>query len=555
MTETPQESGAPQEQEEEKEAVDPALLEAAVELLRQVVRGNGIKPEDVQYHSFEGEVLHFEIFEHFAIEPKVFEKLLHGKENGHAVGSRQEARNKVQTAIGKAARDPDVRHATVEILKQRPDRGFGLDDQYIPFDRLRQTFVAHELCSVCGGSMRMVCQSCQGNGRLRCTKCHGSKEMICPRCHGRRHDNTPQGQKPCPRCRGRGKAKCDLCSAAGALPCRPCKSSGQVACKNCSGTGWLSQVLSLEMRARSRFYYEAEKLPPELPPLLDSLRGAMVTEGHCEAVINEEIERAKELDNASKDEEYLIPYNVRLPWGDIKFLLQEQELPAKLFGFQPSLIHAPPFLETAAAPGLRALNEAALTGNAAAKIAEAVRFRAVAEAILAAAQMRPRRALDSMHKKYPFGFRPETLKDMLQKGDRALKRATKGPRFIGLALGLAGTAALYAAYYVGPLRALLSPLAGGNNAAMNAADVLLALAGGAGTTLSIQLTAAGALRRAVGRLLPPEKRKKLLPKAGQSALWGYAGGLAIYFAMIEAAALRGGDIPAWYAHIMKLAGF
>ena len=538
----------------EKEEVDPTLLEAAVDMVRAAVHGNGVKKEDVKFVSFEGEVLHFEIFERFVIEPKIAEKLLHGKENGEVVGSHQDARNKAQAAITKAARNPDVRKNTVEMLKKRPDLGFGLDNQFILLERLRQTFVAHEICNVCSGSMRNICQNCQGNGKTHCTKCRGTREVICPLCQGRMFENTPRGRRACNRCKGRGKIMCDLCKHAGTLPCKFCKTTGQVPCKNCTGTGWHSHMTYLEMRARSNFHYEHEKFPEELPPLIDKLRGAMVTEKHCEAAINEEKVRTDELDQASKPDEYFIPYNVRLPWGDIKFLVDGKELPAKLFGFQPSLVHAPPFLEQTAAPGLRALNEAAkMPVNVAAKINEAVRMRAVAEAVLAAAQMPQKRALDYMHKKYPFGFMAETLKTMVAQGDSALKRVTKIPRLIGLALGLVLSAGLYGAYYIGPLRALLG-LALDNQNAMSAIDFLLVLIGGAGTTLSIQLSATGALRRAIGKLLPPEKRSKILPKAGQSALWGCIGGLIIYLAMIEAAVMQGAQAPSWYALIQRLIG-
>ena len=538
----------------QKEEVDPALLDAAVELLKRTVRGNGVKTDDVKFVSFAGEVLHFEIFERFTIEPKTGEKLLHGKEGGEVVGSHQDARNKAQAAVTKAARNPDVRKNTVEMLKKRPDLGFALQDQFIGLDRLKQTFVAHEICNVCSGTMRNICPNCQGNGKTHCTKCHNAREILCPICQGRKFENTPRGRREGPRCKGRGKIGCDLCKRIGTIPCRFCKTTGQMPCKNCTGTGWHSHMTYLEMRARSHFHYERETLPEELPPLIDKLRAAMVTEKHCEAAINEEKMRAEELDQASKPDEYFIPYNVRLPWGDIKFMLGEKELPAKLFGFQPSLVHAPPFLETTAAQGLIALNAAAkLSGDVAAKISEAVRTRAVAEVILAAAQMPQKRALDYMHKKYPFGFTAETLKDMVAQGDIALKRVTKVPRIIGLALGLAASAALYGLYYIGPLRAMAAPLFS-NPAAQSAVDFLLMALGGALTTMSIQFSAKGALHKAIGRLLPPEKRGKILPKAGKNALWGCIGGVAIYLAMVETAVLQGADAPVWYTAILQAIG-
>lgn len=540
----------------QKEEVDPALLEAAVTLLKRAVRGNGVKPDDVKFSAFSGEVLHFEVFERFAVEPQIAEKVLHGKEGGVATGSLQDARNNAQAAIAAAARSPDVRKNTVDMLKKRPDTGFALEGQFIGLDTLKQTFVTHELCTVCNGSMRHICQSCRGIGKIPCTKCQGTRQILCTNCHGRKTENTPRGVQDCPRCKGRGKMGCDQCKRVGTFPCHACAAAGQVACRNCSGTGWHSHMTYLDMRAGSHFHYEREKLPLELPPLIDTLRAAMVTEKHCAAVINEDKKRVQELDQAAKPDEYFIPYNVRLPWGDISFWVGEKELPAKLFGFQPSLVHMPPFLETTAAPGLRALDAAAAprAGDVADKIREAVRMRAVAEAVLAAASMPRKRAIEYMHKKYPFGFTAATLKAMVAKADIALKNATRMPRFAGLALGLVAAAGLYLLYYIGPLRAQMAPLFNGP-AMQSAADLLLIGLGGLVTTASIQYSARGALHKAIGGLLPPEKRKKFLPKAGKSAILGYAGGVAIYLAAVEMAVRQGSEAPLWYAKLLQLAGF
>ena len=538
----------------QKEEVDPTLLEAALELLRSIGRGNGIKREDASFVSFEGEVLHFELFERFVIEPRVGEKLVCGKENGEVAGSQQDARNRVQGAITRAARNPDVRKNTIDILKKKPDLGIGHDDQYIGLDRLRQTFVVHELCNVCSGSMRNICQSCQGNGKTHCTKCRGEREIICPACLGRKFETTPRGQQNCFRCKGRGKIQCDMCKHMGFIQCKTCNATGQVSCKSCAGTGWHSHMTHLDMRAHSHFHYDREKFPPELPPLIDTLRSALVTEKHCEAVINEETVRARELDNASKPDEYFIPYNVRLPWGEIKFTLKGEEISAKLFGFQPSLVHAPPFLEVTAATGLRSLLEAAKhPGNVAGKIREAARTRCVAESVLAAAQLTPRRGLDYMHKKYPFGLKAETIREMLSHADTALKRVTKIPRIAGLFVGLAAAAALYALYYIGPGRAIMVSYLP-TDAARGLADLGMGVAGALAALYSVKLCAAGALNKAIGKLLPPEKRGKLLPKAGQGALWAFAGCFISYFTILEYAVLQGAETPAWFAVILHLAG-
>ena len=535
-------------------AVDPALIEKAVDLVRRAVRGNGVHSKDVKFDSFEGEILHFETRERFVIEPKTAEKLLHGKENGEVVGSQQEARQRVQATINKAVRNPDVRKYTVDILNKRPDLGFGLDDFFVLLDRLRRIFVVHEVCTVCSGNMTILCQVCHGNGKVSCSRCNTSREMVCPHCSGRQFENTPQGRQPCVTCKGHGRMPCDMCRGVGTLQCHSCDKGGKVSCKNCTGTGWHSHMTYLEMRARSLFTYEREALPPEVPPLLDTLRGEMVTEKHAEIHINDSKERADELDLASKPDEFFVPYNVRLPWGDLKLLLKDVPLEAKLFGFQPSLVHTPPFLEVTTSAGRAALAAAASgTGNVTVKIAQAARMRAVAQSILAAAQMSPRRGLDYMHKKYPFGFRAEVLQQMLKQSDAALKHVTKKPRLVGLGIGLLISTCLYGVYYLGPLRAIVGTIAQ-DETMKTAADLLLVILGGAITIFSIQRAAADALRKAIGKMLPPEKRKKLVPKAGLSAVWGGLGVLGVYLATVTLAAAQGYNVPEWYQALSRMLG-
>lgn len=547
MDEQPREN-----RQEQKEAVDPALVEKAMDLIRQAVRGNGARPQDVRFIGFDGEVLHFEALERFEVEPKVSEKLVHGKERGEVTGSQQDVRQKIQAAMEKATYNADVTQATIDIFKGRPDRGFGLDNYSLALERLKQTFVVHELCSVCNGAAKSPCLTCRGARKTQCPRCHGARDMTCPSCAGRKLENTPRGQRPCARCRGRGRIPCRTCTRTGFVPCAICRAAGQLPCKNCGATGWHSRITCLELRAQSHFMFDRAALPPEVPPLIDALRGALATEGHAEAILNEDRRRLEELSRGGRPQEYFIPYKVRLPWGALKFAVGEKEIEGKLFGFQPSIVHAPPFLEDTARKGLRFLAEAAGSPrHAAARLGDAVRTRAVAQAVFAASQLSRRRALDYMHEKYPFGIRRETIVNMLSQAQGAMKRSARGARLSGFCSGIMLAAAFYTLYYSGTVPR--PPVK--NAAAAVIPDLAVVAVGGIIVTAAMQFASAYALKRAIGKIMPVNKKKRLLPRAGRDAVWGFCGASVAYIVIVQWAAMRGNEPPVWYEWLMKTAGF
>lgn len=534
------------------EAVDPALVEKAVDFIRRAVKGNGARPQDVKFISFTGEVLHFEALERFEIEPRVSEKLAHGKVKGEISGSQQDVRQKIQSSMEKATHNTDVMQATIEALRVRPDRGFGLDNFLIPLDRLKQIFVVHEVCSLCNGAMKSACLTCRGAGKTQCRTCHGVREITCPVCRGRKLENTPRGPRPCTQCAARGRVRCRACNRTGFVKCSVCRAAGQIPCKNCSATGWHSRTTSLEMRAHSYFMFDRAALPHDVPPLIDTLRSTLITEGHAQAVIKEDRNRLEELSRQGKPGEYFIPYQVRLPWGTLKVSIGGHEVESKLFGFQPSIVHAPPFIEVTAKNGLRLLAEASASSHhTAARLREAVRIRAVAQAVIAATHLSRRRALDYMYEKYPFGLRRETVSNMITQAAGALKRVTRRPRQTGFVLGLAAAGAFYALYYTGILP---HPPFLGSMPASVVADVVVAAAGGFIVMAMMQFLAALSIKKAIGKIMPAKAKKRLLSRAGHNALWGYGGALAVYMAVLYWVALRGGAVPHWYESLLKAVG-
>jgi hypothetical protein len=330
-------------------------------------------------------------------------------------------------------------------------------------------------------------------------------------------------------------------------------------CQQCGTTGWHSVIGSLVVKAKCTFWYDKEALiegeeAPELPPIIDQLGNKMVLEQHADIKVIEDVERLKELDQEAKDQEFKIPYKVRLPWGSISFRLKDQVVNGKLFGLHPELVHMDPFLEEPLFPGMRLLDEAARTpGNAADKIKEASRFRAMGEALVLSSRMGHARAFEAYEKRYPFGLKTDTLHKILISADLALKNVTKKPRRMGVIYGTVLSLVLLSAFYLSPARSMLYP-AIPVPAGHVVIDILLLLMVMALSWVVIQTTATKALQSAMAHLLPPEKLKRLQPKAGKAGWVGIGLALATWLSMIALTHLAGLSAPVWFEKILSLMG-
>ena len=154
-------------------------------------------------------------------------------------------------------------------------------------------------------------------------------------------------------------------------------------------------------------------------------------------------------------------------------------------------------------------------------------------------------------KKFPMGLSKNMAEKIAKTADGAVGNITRKPRYVGLALGLILVTGLYAFYYLGTGRAMLAvPVSLFRFDVL--IDLFIILLGGTLTTLCIRMSAANAMRRALGHLVDAKNRRKLIPKAGASAWWGYAGGFFIYLIMVELTRhVDGAVVPAWYQFIFQ----
>ncbi len=535
---------------EEKEEIDPALLEKALEDFRALIKGNGLKPDSLKLKGFEGEVINFEAYGIFKIEASINEKRVAGRERGEQSGSQTDAKQKINTMIETITLDREVKKLTVNLLEKRQDLGFGINNQLIKLERLNKKFVIHEPCPSCDASGKIVCKNCRGKKLITCVKCQGQRDIQCHNCHGAQFINSPQGERQqCTYCHGRGQISCELCRQSGEVSCPKCKATGRMVCHDCSSTGWHSHVFNVSLQAKGKFDFDRENLPEEVPALIDEYGPKMLTEKHAQIRIIEDSRKDEEMDMRSEADEYIVPYHVKLPWGDIGFSVKDKAIKGKLFGFNALLIDIPPLLEKIIGKSLRLLDQAAQgQGNVAVHIGNAIRARAIGETFLSTLSNPPPKALIIMQERYPYGIKETTLKKMITNAGAALKHLTKKPRQKGLGFGIAIAALFYMAYFMGPLRSLII-----GKITTTLPDIIpdsgAIIISGVIVTAAIQINVSNALKRALDKLPSKSSKTKIAPKLQQSALWGFPAAMALFILILVLTITTGTEVPAWYRQI------
>ncbi|MGZ9108240.1 MAG: hypothetical protein ACXW4B_05410 [Micavibrio sp.] len=544
-------------EDEEKEPVDPAILERALERMKAAARGNGIDPDTITLENFEGEVLHFGARSLFEIKPTVAEKSMPGKEQGEVCASEGDLKSKIQQNIEKTTLNKDIIGYVSDVLKKRADKGFFINNLIVKLERLNKHFVFYNSCTSCQAG-KIICMACQGAGMTNCPRCQTHRTIKCPMCRGTGTGRQKDGSMgTCRKCNGQREAPCTFCRATGKIKCNPCQGSGRVPCQKCQATGIISEMAFVSFEAKTHFTYESEDLPPDVVVLIDQLGPALAIKEHADIEILKEKEQAyaqKEYQITEKvktRDELVVPYYVRLPWGEIRFKMGETEMNGNLFGLHPRLLNLPPFLEGPIGPGLDRLTQAANNlGNVRANVTEAIRFQAIGESLIAVATLPPKKAVVAIRRHWSLGLRPDVTAKMAMLAEAAFQNLSKKSRLFGLAGGLALGAGFYALYLLGPLR-LMAKAQGLHPYALIALDVVLVATAGYAATLISQLATKRSLSSLFEKILPPDKAKKIIPRAGKTGLMAYLGAAVLFAAMLGLTAYLGKPLPEWMEMVME----
>ncbi len=529
--------------------IDPEFKDIALQKVRNIVDGNGIKAEDLKYKSFEGVTLQFLATTKLQLRFKTIERIEAGKKAGPVkISGPQQLRDEIAKMEQKHTHRADsIKRIQAFVAEERKDMGYGLDGQMFKLPFLTTDYVTYEACQTCKAKGSVACQRCHAQGFEMCPQCHGQGLEICVQCSGTHFINTPNGRQQCTKCHGKGKQSCSLCHERRKIQCRICKTKGSTLCTVCNGHAWTSRIYSIEVEAMPNFDYDKTNIQSRVGEIIESLGPKLVIDEHVKIKVIYK-ERDEKLSEDQRDF-IAIPYVVTVPYGELHYTIGQDTFNTMIFGYKGALYFVPMLLDKLLKKPLARLKEAAENrGNVADKIKQAGRFKAVRLGILAASRLPLNKAAAKVKKENPHGLRNASIKEMVTHADRALKNITSKPRKYGMYGAFGFMAVLYGAYFAGNLRAAL--IAGLPDQLIQLAiDIsVLAIAPALGVYI-VKLISRKAMLDALGGLLPPGKQKSVMPKVGKAGERIALSAPLIYIGALILTHQLGLEIPWWATQI------
>ena len=536
--------------------------EQALEHIKSLVKGNQCDPESVTLEEFEGEILHFQAENMLNIITKMSNKRVPGLVQGATkVDNEIAAKEAMTKAYLTLADDKNMEKQIRDVILNRPDKGFALDNEVIALPFWKKEFVVPEPCQTCKTTGNVTCLPCSGKGITPCPQCQGSAMSHCTHCNGAQMINGPNGQRiQCPICHGRGKIGCNGCGQSGRIQCKTCRSRGTTVCPNCQGNAWSSVIHTVEIQVRTQFDYPRDKLPEKVVALIERYDNKIkefaeikIAEDQ-ESVVNlddEEKQRQQEVADKRKDIRFPILYEVILPYGHIEYAINGKSYYTFLFGNQASLEHVSPFIDDLIKNGVRKLHDAAeLRGDVHENLKMAGEYRTVKEGIVFTASHSLKKARAKLKQANMLGLSDNALNEIILLSDRALKNITKKPRLMGLGFSALLNIALFGAYFLTPIRdKVVGHLPNANlQGLIDGIVFLVAMYIG---VMIIQMTANSAIKKTMAMLLPGGI-KTAPPKLGQIAYWNAVMCLAIFVGILFGAPYLGVDSPKWLQQLMSM---
>ncbi len=503
--------------------IDQTVQAHALEKIKALVKGNGLKADKVSIEKVSAQILSFRAEGFIRLATEYSSRSVPGKvEKGEAIGTPEAFEAALRQFPMQAQRDPGRRDTIVKTIMARPDKGYGAKDQSFKLDALAKDYVSHEACSTCTQTGQMTCPKCGGQKMMVCQTCHGRHDILCPSCRGMGSITQHGKQVPCGRCRGRRRVQCPACHGLGQVKCKGCNGAGKSACAACKASGFISHLAKVELIAHLHFNYDRQGLPIELTKLLDAFSLRYIEKGDIDLGIETPSWQENE-----PPENIPIIYNVRVPYGEIVFKLGKRSAACTVLGWNGEIIKGPEFLDDITKRGQGMLAKAAGgEGNVGASLRDAAKYRILREAIIvAASQLQTRKALSKLLKKYPVGISSDKMLRFLMQANQAMQVITHKPRLIGLAIGTLVFVMMAAVYFIimrGKIAQHMGAFPIDPALSTIICDVVLMLLGTVAIVMSSQIFAGRALRQSLTGLASAATMKKILPKMGWT-LWAAFG--------------------------------
>jgi hypothetical protein len=484
----------------------PPLADRALERLRALGQGNGLKPDD--FEILEKTEATMTLSGELRLSPAFDRTVQNGigpLKSQNAVQLPSIAALEADVAQRKASFDSSKTwvQEVVQELETDPTHGWGQQDAMISLPQQTALLGATDNCPTCGGRGHIVCSACNGQRQVFCTYCEGRREEPCYHCQTTGQDPA-HPNLPCPVCHGTRFAPCRYCHATGMIDCPTCQGKGGTTCTTCRGTGKVSQLVKLTVGAKTAFKLkDTTGLSSNLLRALDQLGMANLGKGHADIGLQAQKE---------EDDPRLIPMQATFPYIEIKLRVVKSTASFAILGKRNALLGVPAFLDRALKPWRDHLEAAAKDPS---RLHKAIEARALRDAVALtiAGKTKP---ID-LRRLYPYGLSPRCAQDIMVAARKALNKLTQRAEIGGGVLAILISAGLAFAARSGAAKASLAAARHGALTPATLGLVALGLAlGFVGTTQAARFQ----IRRELPNATPPALGK---PSALALALAALAG--------------------------------
>lgn len=399
----------------------PAATTKALDRLRAIARGNGMKPEaiivtrsDEESYRITAELL---LQASWDIKP-VTEKQAHGER-------QTPLKNPAELEALHGASPPRgwVEEARRD-LDPLPGQGWGLDNKVLTLPQYNSVY-----------ALALDCSHCRGHTKALCTPCHGRGQVTCPTCHGAGHLPHSANQ-PCPTCHGRNQVNCEICLGTGYQPCDHCKGKGKT-------TSYHQRRFIVT--TSFRWTGTGVDLPTPLRRSIDRAGLGRLANGHATITRedNEDLPAPSLAGHVAQT--HTLHYSATLPFAEAEFTIDGKRYSACILGHKPAILELKCFLDP--------VIEEQLDKNTLGQL------RVYKEAQQMAATGKK---FEDLQRQYVLGISQPLLRQLWKRAMREIYAATHKQRWITLAAGtLIGCLIIYGWFTYGwrtlPLRYLRAP--------------------------------------------------------------------------------------------------
>ncbi len=422
---------------------DTPLTDYALNKLRQLAKGNGLKPDaialvhtDEKTVPFTGTML---------LTPKTESKVQRttGKDTTIPKGSKSFTSF---AELSTFATEEQNTYAESEEwftdiqpeIDALPGKGWGLESTYVTHDKKATTSAfAEEPCQACAGQALLICDFCLGKRYNSCPVCQEIGFEPCYNCFGSGREPSNQDQL-CRICNGTRQAVCRTCQGQRGIPCAQCKATGNIPCATCAASGKMVEICTITFGADINFAVgSGAELPAALRRALDRHGIGLIAKGHADI-------------DYVKPEDEQIPglvklfYTAQIPCADMVVSFGGEKKRVAIFGHKRTLLEVPPYLDHALADGIAALAQAAKSGN----LARPLEYRALHDSCRLI--LTGKGDLNNLRRIYPNGLSKDTGTKILRLMRAALHRTTIAARYSGALLALLLAGGIGAGLYLTP---------------------------------------------------------------------------------------------------------